>query len=141
MDQESIVYGCIKDLALVEDFGDRREVNRRAMLSLPGAEDWPLLSRDMFSLPTPQTVSGSYHTEVMHFGASYQAIEYEWEQWMSHFESLLKQMFWVSATVHLETEMSGTHTFSWESNGNSHIPGVNSIQVSCQWSHETPLQF
>lgn len=141
MDQESIVYGCIKDLAMAEDLRSRREANRTAMLSLPGAEEWSLLSRDMFALPTPQTGAGSYHTEVMHFGASYQAIEYEWQQWMAHFESLLKRMYWVSATVHLETEISGIHTFQWEASGNSHIPGRSDIQVSCEWSHESALQI
>lgn len=136
MDQESIVYGCIKDIAACND-DPRREVNRAAMAALPSAEDWPFLSREMFSIPPKACgFSNSYHTEVLHFGSSYKAIEYEWEQWIGKFEELLSQMYWVSATVHLETEMSGSHTFTWESSANFHIPNSGDMQVRCEWQHD-----
>lgn len=142
MDQESIVYGCIKDVAYHYDQGERRRVNRSAMLSLPSDEDWPFLSREMFSIPRPEEDHrGQYQTEVMHFGASYKAVEYEWEQWIATFETLLRQMYWVSATVHLETELSGTHTFIWTSLSDSHVPGTGEIQVRCEWSQENAIGF
>lgn len=139
MDQESIVYGCIKDTIANEDEIHRRRVNRRAMLSLPKADDWPFLSQEMFSIPRIETGQGNYQTEVMHFGASYKAVEYEWDQWISKFEELLNKMYWVSATVHLETELSGTHTFSWVSDTDSHIPGMGGLHVRCEWVHDRPL--
>ncbi len=141
MDQESIVYGCIKDASF--DLGDsgRRRNNRQAMLSLPKADDWPFLCQEMFAIPQTETGQGNYQTEVMHFGASYKAVEYEWDQWITKFEELLGGMYWVSATVHLETELSGTHTFTWESNGSSHEPGSGDMQVRCEWSHEGGLSF
>lgn len=141
MDQESIVYGCIKDTRADLLEGDRVKANRSAMLSLPRADDWPFLCQEMFAIPHLQLNQGNYQTEVMHFGASYKAVEYEWEQWVASFEALLSQMYWVSATVHLETELSGTHTFTWESNGNCHIPGSGDMRVSCEWSHEGGLGF
>lgn len=139
MDQESIVYGCIKDASWLELDSTRRRTNREAMLGLPPADDWPLLCRDMFAIPRLEPDRSNYTTEVMHFGASYRAIEYEWEQWIEKFEQLLSQMYWVSATVHLETELSGTHTFSWESRGNCHVPHSGDMQVRCEWSHEGSL--
>lgn len=141
MDQESIVYGCIKDSSY--DIGDRehRSRNREAMLSLPKADDWPFLSQEMFAIPRVEGGLGNYQTEVMHFGASYKAVEYEWEQWIASFEDLLSRMYWVSATVHLETELSGTHTFIWESNNGGHVPGSGDMQIRCEWSHEGSLSF
>lgn len=141
MDQESIVYGCIKDSAYYYHETERRRVNRDAMLSLPHADEWPFLSQEMFAIPRLEGGHGQYQTEVMHFGASYKAVEYEWEQWVAQFEALLRQMYWVSATVHLETELSGTHTFTWESLSDSHVPGDGKIQIHCEWSQENALGF
>lgn len=141
LDQESIVYGCIKDLGHLETRSKRRQVNREAMLSLPSGEDWLLLHQEMFAIPSLQEVAGQYQTDVMHFGASYRAVEYEWDQWIATFESLLRQMYWVSATVHLETELSGIHTFTWTSLSDSHVPGVSDVQVQCEWSRESVIAF
>ncbi len=141
MDQESIVYGCIKDASFFDMDSSRRRINRQAMLGLPKADEWPFLCQEMFAIPRIEVEQGNYQTEVMHFGASYKAVEYEWEQWIQHFEELLSKMYWVSATVHLETELSGTHTFIWESNGNCHIPGSGDMQVRCEWSHEGSLRL
>ncbi len=139
MDQESIVYGCIKDAAYLHDESTHRQVNRKALLNLPAANEWPLISREMFAVPALAPTSGQYQTEVLHFGASYKAIEYEWEQWIADFESLLRNMYWVSATVHLETELSGTHTFVWNSLSDTHQPGSQEMQIDCEWSQETAL--
>jgi len=136
MDQESIVYGCIKDVAATQLDANRRRANRVAMLNLPTSEDWPYLCREMFSLPRIETSGDNYLTEVMHFGASYKAIEYEWTQWMKKFEALLDSMYWVSAVVHLQTELSGEHTFTWESKNDGHSPGSGIQQVHCEWTQE-----
>ena len=139
MDQESIVYGCIKDIPVLTNESERLRINRDAMLTLPHADEWPFLCQEMFSIPDVNAFNNTYQTEVMHFGASYKAVEYEWDQWIAQFEQLLSKMYWVSATVHLETELSGTHTFTWEANGKSHIPGSGNMQVRCEWSHEGAL--
>ncbi|NIB43707.1 hypothetical protein HBA55_29145 [Pseudomaricurvus alkylphenolicus] len=141
MDQESIVYGCIKDVSLVDGESTRRRVNRKAMLALPKADGWPFLCQEMFAIPQIEVDQANYQTEVMHFGASYKAVEYEWEQWIQKFEELLSRMYWVSATVHLETELSGSHTFTWESNGDYHEPGSGDLQIRCEWSHDGVLSL
>ncbi len=141
MDQESIVYGCIKDIATGANLAARLHANRAAMLSLPSADEWPFISQEMFAIPQLESPNANYQTEVMHFGASYKAVEYEWDQWINQFEALLSQMYWVSATVHLETELSGTHTFTWESEGSYHQPGSGVMRVRCEWSHEGALSL
>lgn len=123
MESESIVYGCIRDWP-----GDsmerrmRRAANRRVLDSLPGGEAWPFLGREMFSR-CEQSGAGLYQTQIIHFGASYQAIEYEWSLWVEQFEALLRRLYWASAVVHLETEVNGSHTFRWESSVASIPPG------------------
>lgn len=136
LDQESIVYGCIKDFPTEAWGSEHRRVNRQAMLSLPEAADWPYLSREMFSMPRIEISNDSFLTEVIHFGASYKAIEYEWNEWMQKFETLLDSMYWVSAIVHLETELTGAHTFTWESKKNCHTPGSGKQAIHCQWYQE-----
>lgn len=135
-DQESIVYGCIKDSNNLSGGSDRRRINREAVLSLPSADEWPFLCRDMFSIPTIKVKQSQYQTDVIHFGASYRAVEYEWNHWIQKFEELLRSMYWVSATVHLETELSGIHSFTWEAAGLYHEPGSGDMQVRCEWTQE-----
>jgi hypothetical protein len=139
MSQESVVYGCIKDMLVSdnqEESQHHRQKNRDAMMSLPSIEDWPLLSREMFSLPVQVTEIDDVHTDVIHFGTSYKGVEYEWQQWLDKFENMLKGMYWVSATVHLETELNGLHTFTWEADGSFHEPDQGDMAIRCEWSRE-----
>jgi hypothetical protein len=140
LDTESIVYGCIKHLPLGTAQERQRSCvhNRRILRALPGADAWPFLCREMFSTPGDDVFSGRYQTQVIHFGMSYRAVEYEWEQWVQKFESLLRDMYWVNAVVHLETELSGHHTFVWESDS-SHVPSEEPLSVRCAWSREGVL--
>lgn len=138
-DQESIVYGVIRCQPSTDYLysNTQRRANWLAVQNLPlGVEDeWSLLAREMFSMPGDNLFAGTYQTELIHFAASYRAVEYEWEQWLAQFESLLKSMYWVSATVHLETELSGKHTFSWHSE-QGHQPSDADLRTNCQWERE-----
>lgn len=139
MNQESVVYGCIKDMLMPEypnEVREHRQRNREVLLALPSVEDWPLLSREMFAMPIPVTALDDAHTDVIHFGSAYKAVEYEWQSWIGQFEDMLKQMYWVSATVHLETEFNGTHTFTWEAEDSLHEPSMSDLAVRCEWSRE-----
>ena len=134
MDQESIVYGCIKDVGGFDI--ERRRANRAAVMSLPRSDNLPFICQEMFSLPSLVPGHISYQTEVIHFGASYKAIEYEWAQWIRDFELLLGKMYWHSAVVHLETELAGTHSFYWDATSNQHVPDSGELRVRCEWVRE-----
>lgn len=137
VDQESIVYGCIKDQPGDETERDHRyHANATAIAALPEDDGFPLLAREMFGSSGRDPFSGTYHTQVIHFGASYRAVEYEWEQWLARFEALLAKMYWVSATVHLQTELSGNHTFIYQPKGGIHRPGDGPLAVRCEWEHD-----
>jgi hypothetical protein len=138
-DQESIVYGVIRHIPSTEDLAARRErrTNWGAIQTLPVGldDDFSLLKREMFSISGDDIFSGAYQTQIIHFAASYRAVEYEWENWLRQFESLLKAMHWVSATVHLETELSGKHTFNWQAE-HGHQPSDAELRMSCEWERE-----
>ncbi|WP_315289048.1 hypothetical protein [Pseudomonas oleovorans] len=141
MESESIVYGCIRDWPSddPEQRRLRRETNHGVLAELPSGDLWPFLGREMFSfceLPG----AGLYQTQVIHFGASYGAVEYEWNLWIEAFETLLKRLYWASAVVHLETELNGMHTFRWESDSGFHSPQEGGIRVRCAWEREGMLR-
>ncbi|MDH1622634.1 hypothetical protein N5F07_15825 [Pseudomonas chengduensis] len=141
MESESIVYGCIRDWPSddPEQRRLRRETNHGVLAELPAGELWPFLGREMFSfcdLPG----AGLYQTQVIHFGASYGAIEYEWNLWIEAFEALLKRLYWACAVVHLETELNGMHTFRWESDSGFHSPQEGGLRVRCAWEREGALR-
>jgi hypothetical protein len=139
MEQQSIVYGYIMDAAGWDCVGDgkaRLRSNRQALLGLDEMEYGSLVYREMFSLPTPP-VNPIDPPPVIHFGQSTLGIEYEWEHWIKEFEALLKQMYWEHATVHLETELSGKHTFTWEAGDLAHEPNTGGFSVRCEWSRES----
>ena len=75
---------------------------------------------------------------MIHFGASYRAVEYEWALWVQRFEALLKQLYWTSAVVHLRPS-SGTHTFRWETDSGSHSPQQSDLRMRCAWGKESGL--
>ncbi len=142
MDQETIVYGIIKDVPS-NDHGfllRSRLVNCDAILDLNDMDTFPYLTSSMFSIPAEELEQGTYQTQVIHFAASYQAVEYHWEQWMAKFEALLKRMYWVSATVHLDTELSGKHSFFWESPGAFHAPSEE-LTVRCEWEQDISFRM
>ncbi|MES2818036.1 MAG: hypothetical protein V4812_03520 [Pseudomonadota bacterium] len=137
MESESIVYGCIRDWP--SDNPDERRLHRasnmQVLQSLPSGEDWPFLGRQMFSC-CAAAGEGLYQTQVIHFGASYRAVEYEWRLWIEAFEALLKRLYWAGAVVHLETELTGIHTFRWESEQGFHSPQEEGLRVRCAWERE-----
>tara|TARA_Y100001001_G_C8005925_1_gene308011 strand:+ start:1865 stop:2308 length:444 start_codon:yes stop_codon:yes gene_type:complete len=138
-DQESIVYGVIRHAPAADEFTARlqRRSNLSAIQALPSGvdDDWSLLCREMFSMPGDDIFSGTYHTQLIQFAASYKAVEYEWEHWLRQFETLLKSMYWVSATIHLETELSGKHTFNWHAEL-GHAPSDAELRMNCEWERE-----
>lgn len=141
MESESIVYGSIRDWPSDSPSESRlrRLLNQQVLEALPVGHAWPFLGREMFSC-CQRPGSGLYQTQVIHFGASYQTIEYEWKLWVAEFEALLKRLYWASAVVHLETELNGTHTFRWESDTGRHSPHDGGLRVRCAWEREGGLR-
>lgn len=111
MGHEVILFGCIEG-AEPERWGG---LNAAAVAGLPAEDEWPWLVPGMFALPVPWP-RGTYRTQVIHFGASLkdEPGDRSWQDvWLSKFESLLRRMYWWSATVHLQTEFEPDRVFRW----------------------------
>lgn len=132
MSYESSVYGFIR---FDRRFDNSNNHNWQCLQQLPEKSDDVLLWRGMFNL----SMRHDANTGLIHFAAAYIGVEYEWQHWLSLFQTLLGRMYWDDATVHLETEFSGKHVFTWEyddisSNGLGIQPAVR-----CEWIRESSV--
>ncbi len=141
MESESIVYGCIRDWPSESSAESRvrRQIKIHVLAEIPAGAARSVHGREMLAA-SQHPSAGLYQTQVIHFGASYRSIEYEWSLWVAQFEALLKRLYWTSAVVHLETELNGTHTFRWESDNGLHSPQEGELRVRCAWEREGGLR-
>jgi hypothetical protein len=116
MSQESIVYGCILGIhGGVEDWYDFYPLNQAAIDALPREDDYPPLTRDLFTVPMNYTQHGVafYRRQVIHFGASFSNFSENWHEWLPKFEALLPRLYWDEARLHLEIELYGEYEYRW----------------------------
>lgn len=107
MGHESVVYGCIVGAGWkVTDRGRLQRLNRAEMIALPETDEWPFLTRSMFAIPDDACLAGTYRSQPIHFGATFKAIEWNWDEWLVKFESLLARLFWHDVYLHLKTELT-----------------------------------
>jgi hypothetical protein len=53
----------------------------------------------------------------------------DWEEWLKKFESIIKHLYWRTATIHLATEKVGMLTYEWD-----YDPGLLD-----SWATEDPM--
>ena len=95
--------------------------NRRVIRSLPSQDDWPFLTRHMFSASPmfgsrcdAARTTATYRGPVVYFGGSFSSIYTQWQEWLEKFEALLRRMYWEHAVVILVTEWMGQHVYRWD---------------------------
>lgn len=67
--------------------------NRAVLNRLPADDDWPFLTRSMFSTAGAAPERGRYRSQVVHVGASMKRVECEWHEWLPKFEALLARLY------------------------------------------------
>lgn len=112
------IYGCIVEygLATKELNYKINSHNQDTLNELSIVDEWPPLTRNMFAITNDVEEGTSLYTysgRLIHFGANFKSIEYEWEEWKNKFEDLLCKLYWVEAEVHFVTEYAGVQTFEW----------------------------
>ena len=117
MGYETVVYGYIKGDTLkpgTPEYYALHSLNRAVIDGLPDDDDWPFLTRSMFSYPGEDAMHGRYRRQIIHFGASFKELESDWEEWLEKFEALLKRLYWWEAKLHLEAELVGNYAYTWK---------------------------
>ena len=115
MGQVSVVYGVILGLEWkIADRGYLQRLNQTAIEQLPKTDDWPFLTRSLFSIAGDTPETGHYRRQCIHFGASFKGLEWEWDRWLVKFESLLSQLFWDEVLLHLYTEAVGHYDYQYK---------------------------
>jgi hypothetical protein len=127
---QAIIYGRIQGERYAVQ-GRRtgvHEYNAEVIRSLPDRdENWPFLTRHMFAFAEHRMGGdadlGLYKSQVIHFGASLKDEpneEVHWEKWLAKFEGLLlKKLAWISAKVHLETQLRPERIYIYRSESSS----------------------
>jgi len=113
MGHQSLIYGVIETFSVGTQRPEADERTQAALSALPDDDEWPFLVRSMFSATFNEHVSVAYLYRPIHFAASLKEVEGEWEEWLVKFERLLAKLDGITAVVHLETELVGTHTYHW----------------------------
>ncbi len=136
MGHELIIYGVIEGAVAGQRSHSHLHGRNEAVIeSLPETDDWPWLTRAMFQLPAGRP-QGTYRTQIIHFGLSmkdgiplnrsggyddgYHPI-HSWRHpardsitgWIEKFETLLRQMYWFGADVHVHTDFEPDRKFSY----------------------------
>ncbi|MGH1542453.1 MAG: hypothetical protein ACRBHB_18660 [Arenicella sp.] len=115
MAHETVVYGFIEGATYTqENYRKYQNLNLEILQRLPDKDEYPYLSRQMFSAPPANNSQGTFRVQVIHFGGSIKGLE--WEEidvWISKFENLLKQLYWFSAVAHINPEIDSNYQFTW----------------------------
>ena len=122
MGHEALVHGLIEAATWTpERYRELQDRNAVVLAGLPEHDNWPALVRGLFALPAAYP-EGTYRTQVIHFGASFKNEPDDlrfWDPWLDKFEVLLRQLYWWSATAHLEREGWPPVTIEWSPTENA----------------------
>ncbi|MEL6864233.1 MAG: hypothetical protein AAFP19_07440 [Bacteroidota bacterium] len=134
MGHVSIVHGYISALVDQPPKGEKLyQLNQSKIAALPAEDNYPWITKWMFSAIPPNTQL-IYREQIIHFGASYKQLESEWHEWLFKFEQILRQLYWHSVTLHLETELVGNHQYNWLADINHWQEGE--VQPTSIWTFE-----
>jgi hypothetical protein len=117
MGHEAIIYGVIAGAtrSFGDDFRSLYDLNAKVISSLPCDDNHPWVDRSIFALPGDYP-NGTYRRQIMHFGLSIKDNPYDLDkfivEWLSKFESILKQLYWVSARLHIDRDF-GSSEYEW----------------------------
>jgi hypothetical protein len=116
MAHETLIFGFIRGTHRSwEKSFPLFERNAQEISKLAEHDDYPFLSRGMFSIPDFDNQSVVSRTPVIHFGSSMNHIELgDVPEWISKFEQLLSRLYWTEAEAHFITDILGPHRYAWE---------------------------
>lgn len=118
MSYETVIYGYIEGSTFKTDqyrLLQRRNIEILKRLPLE-FDEYPGISREMFSWPPQKPLRGGWRAQVIHYGGSFKNIDIDYSEisiWIEKFERLLEKLYWISAIAHFHTELLGVLTFDY----------------------------
>ena len=136
MSHETIVYGYIDGRTWRgNEFRKYQSCNLEVLGWLPEKDGW--LPRGMFSSPPLEAGKGTFYSQVIHFGGSFNYLENEEiPVWIAKFEDLLRQLYWIGATVHLLTDRDGDYRFDWLIHESLVQPSTDELVPTSVWTRK-----
>lgn len=93
-----------------------QEKNLEIIATLPEMDEWPPVTKGVFSAPGFEVGKGMRRAQPIHFGASFSEPDpSEVVKVIEKLEGVLRNLYWHSARAHLVTEIYGTYDFLWNS--------------------------
>ncbi len=87
--------------------------NEAVLQGLPEEDEFPPLCRPMFGWPPADAFMIVYKYRLLHLAASLKEVDWYLRDWLDKFEHLLRELYWESAYIRVETAYLGTHEFTW----------------------------
>ncbi len=87
--------------------------NRATIKRQPSRDVWPPMHEEFFSFSSEDYSHGSEDGRIVFFGGKFVNLELKKEEWLEKFESVLKEMVWLSAVAYLQSETSGLEILKW----------------------------
>ena len=114
MSHEIIIYGFITGATWrTEEYRNYQRKNLEIISELNDNE-WPYLTKKMFSAADPGSHKETFRRHILHFGASTKDHGFEYiDLWTLKFEGLLSRLYWFTAVAHIETERYGSYKYEW----------------------------
>ncbi len=141
MSHEAVLYGVIICPLLrgAADISKLQSHNEHIICSLPADDEHPWVDPSIFALPGPVPF-GTFRRQVIHFGltikediygAYTQDLGFAWlNSWINKFEAVLRQLYWSSARLIVESDFSPQRReFTWK-------PGDGALQHMYAEPHE-----
>ena len=118
MGHNNVIYGGIEEIEGGFVYHQRRlvrRVNERVIGNLPAEYDGdPPLIPSMFRIPKLNE-KRVYRSRTITFGASFNAVWFDVEEWLTRFERLLARLYWSNATMSIWPDLAAPRVVVWTS--------------------------
>ena len=113
MAYETILYGMIDagEIEAAVGLNVHHQRNIDVLNGLADEDTNPALIRSMFATPGQ---AACFRSQIIHFGGSFEMLERHFHLWLEKFENLLRQLYWYSVVLHLDSELlEGNYEYQW----------------------------
>ena len=143
---EVVMYGVIVGAtgAPGDDYRSLHLLNAKVIESLPLDDDHPWVDGRIFALPGPYP-NGTYRQQAIHFGLTIKDdphnLDTFMETWLRKFETVLRQLYWLSVHLHVKRDFSLSCEYSWHASDNARAGLLDDPpETTTEWDRTVQFQ-